>query len=64
MVFEEFLEGPEVSLITLTDGETIVPLEPARDHKPVGVGDTGPNTGGMGVVTPVALLPRVAQQIE
>jgi phosphoribosylamine---glycine ligase len=64
VVFEEFLEGPEVSLITLTDGETIVPLEPARDHKPVGVGDTGPNTGGMGVVTPVALLPRVAQQIE
>lgn len=64
VVFEEFLQGPEVSLITLTDGETIVPLEPARDHKPVGVGDTGPNTGGMGVVTPVALLPRVAQQIE
>jgi phosphoribosylamine--glycine ligase len=64
IVFEEFLEGPEVSLITLTDGETIVPLEPARDHKPVGEGDTGPNTGGMGVITPVTLMPRVAQQIE
>lgn len=64
VVFEEFLQGPEVSLITITDGETIVPLEPARDHKPVGEGNTGPNTGGMGVVTPVALLPRVAQQIE
>jgi phosphoribosylamine--glycine ligase len=64
IVFEEFLEGPEVSLITLTDGETIVPLEPARDHKPVGEGDTGPNTGGMGVITPVSLMPRVAQQIE
>jgi phosphoribosylamine--glycine ligase len=64
IVFEEFLEGPEVSLITLTDGETIVPLEPARDHKPVGEGDTGPNTGGMGVITPVPLMPRVAQQIE
>jgi len=64
VVFEEFLEGPEVSLITLTDGETIMPLEPARDHKPVGEGDTGPNTGGMGVITPVALLPRMAQQIE
>ncbi|MCB9877116.1 MAG: phosphoribosylamine--glycine ligase [Planctomycetes bacterium] len=64
VVFEEFLEGPEVSLITLTDGETIVPLEPARDHKPVGDGDTGPNTGGMGVVTPVALMPRMLRQIE
>ena len=64
IVFEEFLEGPEVSLITLTDGETIVPLEPARDHKPMSDGDTGPNTGGMGVVTPVALLPRIEQQIE
>lgn len=64
IVFEEFLEGPEVSLITLTDGETIVPLEPARDHKPVGDGDTGPNTGGMGVITPVTLISRVAQQIE
>lgn len=64
IVFEEFLEGPEVSLITLTDGETIVPLEPARDHKPVGEGDTGPNTGGMGVVTPITLMPRVSQQME
>jgi len=64
LVFEEFLEGPEVSLITLTDGETIVPLEPARDHKPVFEGDAGPNTGGMGVFTPVSLTSRVAQQIE
>lgn len=64
VLFEECLEGPEVSLITLTDGETIVPLEPARDHKPVGEGDTGPNTGGMGVVTPVAVMPRLARQIE
>jgi len=64
IVFEEFLEGPELSLITLTDGETIVPLEPARDHKPVGEGDTGPNTGGMGVITPVSLMSRVGQQVE
>ena len=63
VVFEERLAGPEVSLITLTDGETIVPLEPARDHKPVGDGDTGPNTGGMGVITPVPLLPRVAARM-
>lgn len=64
VVFEECLEGPEVSLITLTDGETIVPLEPARDHKAVGDGDQGPNTGGMGVITPVPLMPRMRQQIE
>ena len=64
VLFEECLAGPEVSLITITDGETIVPLEPARDHKPVGEGDTGPNTGGMGVITPVPLMPRVAAQVE
>jgi len=64
VVFEEFLEGPEVSLITLTDGQTIVPLEPARDHKAVFDGDQGPNTGGMGVITPVAILPRMRAQIE
>jgi phosphoribosylamine--glycine ligase len=64
VVFEEFLVGSEVSLITLTDGQTIVPLEPARDHKAAFDGDKGPNTGGMGVVTPVALMPRMAAQIE
>lgn len=64
VVFEEFLTGREVSLITLTDGETIVPLEPAEDHKAVFDGDKGPNTGGMGVVTPVPLMPRMAAQIE
>jgi phosphoribosylamine--glycine ligase len=64
VVFEEFLEGHEVSLITLTDGRTIVPLEPARDHKAVFDGDKGPNTGGMGVVTPVPILPRLFTQIE
>lgn len=64
VVFEEFLEGQEVSLITLTDGRTIMPLDPARDHKAVGDGDQGPNTGGMGVITPVAILPRIATQIE
>ncbi len=64
VVFEEFLEGHEVSLITLTDGRTILPLEPARDHKAVGDGDKGPNTGGMGVITPVPILPRLAAQVE
>lgn len=64
LVFEEFLTGPEVSFITLTDGQTLMPLEPARDHKAVFDGDKGPNTGGMGVVTPVPILPRIAAQIE
>lgn len=64
VVFEEFLEGREVSLITLTDGRTILPLEPARDHKAVFDGDKGPNTGGMGVITPVPILPRLAAQVE
>ena len=64
VVFEEFLEGQEVSLITLTDGRTIVPFEPARDHKAVGDGDQGPNTGGMGVITPVTMLPRTIAQVE
>lgn len=64
VVFEEFLEGQEVSLITLTDGRAIMPLEPARDHKAVFDGDKGPNTGGMGVITPVAILPRIAAQVE
>ncbi len=64
VVFEEFLEGHEISLITLTDGRTIVPFEPARDHKAVFDGDKGPNTGGMGVITPVPILPRLAVQIE
>ena len=64
VVFEEFLEGREVSLITLTDGRTILPLEPARDHKAVFDGDKGPNTGGMGVITPVSILPRLAAQVE
>ncbi len=64
VVYEEFLEGQEVSMITLTDGQTIVPLEPARDHKAVFDGDKGPNTGGMGAVTPITVQPRTMAQIE
>jgi phosphoribosylamine--glycine ligase len=48
LVIEEFLEGEEASLFALVDGETAVPLASAQDHKRVGEGDTGPNTGGMG----------------
>ena len=57
IVFEELLEGDEASLQALVDGETVVALPPARDHKRLGVGDTGPNTGGMGAVSPTRVLP-------
>lgn len=51
IVIEEFLKGEEVSFLALTDGKHVVPLAPAQDHKRIGEGDTGPNTGGMGVYT-------------
>lgn len=57
VLLETFLSGPEVSLFCLVDGETVVPLLPAQDHKRVGDGDTGPNTGGMGAYTPLPWLP-------
>ncbi len=56
MVIEEFLEGEEASLFTLVDGDTAVPLASAQDHKRVGEGDTGPNTGGMGAYSPAPVL--------
>ena len=56
MVIEEFLEGEEASLFALVDGETAVALASAQDHKRVGEGDTGPNTGGMGAYTPAPVL--------
>jgi len=55
-VVEEFLEGEEASFFALTDGSTIVPFGSAQDHKRVGDGDTGPNTGGMGAYSPAAVL--------
>jgi phosphoribosylamine---glycine ligase len=55
-VIEEFLEGEEASLFALTDGTTIVPFGSAQDHKRVGDGDTGPNTGGMGAYSPARVL--------
>ncbi|MET7768008.1 phosphoribosylamine--glycine ligase [Nocardia sp. NPDC005366] len=58
VLLESFLDGPEVSLFCLVDGETVVPLLPAQDHKRVGDGDTGPNTGGMGAYTPLPWLPE------
>jgi len=56
MVIEEFLEGEEASLFALVDGETAVVLASAQDHKRVGEGDTGPNTGGMGAYSPAPVL--------
>ncbi len=53
VVVEEFLEGDELSLLALCDGERALPLAPARDYKRIGDGDTGPNTGGMGSFSPV-----------
>ena len=60
VLLESFLDGPEVSLFCVVDGETVVPLLPAQDFKRVGNGDTGPNTGGMGAYTPLPWLPAEA----
>ena len=57
VLLESFLDGPEVSLFCVVDGETVVPLLPAQDFKRVGEGDTGPNTGGMGAYAPLPWLP-------
>jgi phosphoribosylamine--glycine ligase len=55
-VIEEYLDGEEVSLFVLTDGTAILPFGTAQDHKRVGEGDTGPNTGGMGAYSPARVL--------
>jgi phosphoribosylamine--glycine ligase len=56
IIIEEFLEGDEVSFLCLSDGKHVTPLVPAQDHKRIGEGDTGPNTGGMGVYSTDTLL--------
>src|SRR5271155_633765 len=56
IVVEEFLTGEEISFLTLTDGKHVVPLEPAQDHKRIGEGDKGPNTGGMGVYSTDSMI--------
>jgi phosphoribosylamine--glycine ligase len=68
ILIEEFLQGEELSVLALTDGQRIVLLPPAQDHKRLGEGDTGPNTGGMGAYCPVGiatepLLARVRDEI-
>jgi phosphoribosylamine---glycine ligase len=57
VVIEEFLDGPEVSLFAITDGDRVLPLQPAQDFKRVGDGDAGPNTGGMGAYSPLPWAP-------
>ena len=65
VVIEECLIGEEVSVLALTDGLTIRPLLPAQDHKRIGDGDTGPNTGGMGTYAPAPLCtPQLLEQVE
>ncbi len=64
LVIEEFLEGEEVSFFALSDGKTVLALGSAQDHKRVGDGDTGPNTGGMGAYSPTrALTPELEARV-
>ncbi len=56
VVIEEFLEGEEASILAFVDGETIVPMVSAQDHKRVFDGDKGPNTGGMGAYSPAPVV--------
>ena len=64
IVVEELLEGEEVSFFALCDGVIAIPLDSAQDHKRVGEGDTGPNTGGMGAYSPPAIMtPELSQRI-
>ncbi|KAF3795310.1 Phosphoribosylamine--glycine ligase [Nymphaea thermarum] len=63
VIIEEFLEGEEASFFALVDGENAIPLESAQDHKRVGDGDTGPNTGGMGAYSPAPVLTKELQSL-
>ncbi|KUJ65152.1 phosphoribosylamine--glycine ligase [Streptomyces albus subsp. albus] len=64
VVIEEFLDGPEVSLFAITDGETVLPLQPAQDFKRAYDADQGPNTGGMGAYSPLPWAdPRLTEEV-
>ncbi len=64
IVIEEFLDGEEISYFAICDGENLLPLSSAQDHKRVGDGDTGPNTGGMGAYSPARLMtPQMETEI-
>lgn len=65
VIIESFLKGVEVSYLGLSDGETVLPLLPAQDHKPLLDNDQGPNTGGMGAYTPVPFMnPQIEMEID
>lgn len=65
VVVEERMEGEELSVFALTDGETVIPLLGSQDHKRIGEGDTGPNTGGMGAYAPVSTAtPELMERLE
>jgi phosphoribosylamine--glycine ligase len=64
VVIEEYLEGEEVSLLAFCDGKSAIPMLSAQDHKRIGEGDTGPNTGGMGAYAPASVLtPELAEMV-
>ena len=65
IVIEEFLTGPEVSVLSFTDGETVVPMVSSMDHKRALDGDKGLNTGGMGTIAPNPYYtPEVAKRVH
>ena len=63
VVIEEFMEGEEASFFVLCDGENVLPIGTAQDHKRIGEGDTGPNTGGMGAYSPAPVLTDAVAQM-
>jgi phosphoribosylamine--glycine ligase len=65
IVVEEFMQGEEISVFAITDGREVLPMIAAQDHKRIGEGDTGPNTGGMGAYAPVSIAtPEVMARVE
>lgn len=62
ILVEEFLTGPEVTMLCFSDGKNLLPLPSSRDHKRIGDGDTGPNTGGMGAIAPIAEIDAELQE--
>ncbi|NQU42643.1 phosphoribosylamine--glycine ligase [bacterium] len=64
ILIEEFLHGEEASMLAFSDGETVLPMSSAQDHKPIGEGDQGPNTGGMGAYSPAPVVtPSLEKEI-